>query len=164
MISKPLPDMSPVFLLHMSIIVLMIGSASSKLYGLLSLMKVLHQVPIQKLRAVIAVKPEQREWQRVFNILDLLEDLGFTFAPDCSLFSPAGPNIHGVDRIGKLAQKSLPAMGDGIGLQEPWFLLIPLVGLNRDLFSQESARFSRASPPALIFHSARFEKSIQGGG
>src|SRR5512136_3028100 len=112
MVSKPLPDMGPVFLFHMSVVVLMIGSASAKLHGLLSLVKVPHQMPIQELRAVIAVKPKQRERQGVFDILDLPENLGFAFAPDRSLFGPAGGNIHGIYGIGELAEESLPAMGD----------------------------------------------------
>src|SRR4030042_3770945 len=118
MISKPLPDMGPVFLFHMSVIVLMIGSASGELHGLISLVKVPHQMPIQELRAVIAVKPEQRERQGVFNILDLPEDICFAFAPDRSLFCPARGNIHGVYGVGKLAEERRPTMGDGIGLQE----------------------------------------------
>jgi len=96
MVSKPLPDMGPVFLFHMGVIVLVIGPASGKLYGLISLVKVPHQMPIQELRAVIAVKPKQRERQGVFDILDLPKDLCFAFAPDRSLFCPAGGNIHGV--------------------------------------------------------------------
>src|SRR5512139_409576 len=137
MVSKPLSDMGPVFLFHMSIIVLVIGSASGKLHGLISLIKVFHQMPIQELRAVITVKPKQRERQGVFDIPDPLKDLCFALAPDRSLFCPAGVNIYGIDRIGKLAQQRLPTMGDGIGLQEPWLFLIPLIGFNRDLFSQE---------------------------
>src|SRR5512139_2163316 len=164
MVSKPLSDMGPVFLFHMSIIVLVIGSASGKLHGLISLIKVFHQMPIQELRAVITVKPKQRDMQEFFDILDLLKNLCFAFAPDGSLFGLAGTNIYGVYGIGKLAQESLPAMGDGIGLQESWFFFIPLVGLNRDLFSQEGAGFGCGSSSALIFDSGRFEKSVQGGG
>ena len=126
MVSKPLPDMGPVFLFHMSVVILMIGSASGKLHGLISLVKVLQQMPIQELRAVIAVKPKQRERQGVFDILNLLKDLCFAFTPDRPLFCPAGADIYGVYGIGKLAQESLPAMGDGIGLQEPWPLSHPI--------------------------------------
>ena len=127
--------MGPVLLLDMGIIVLVIGSASGKLHGLVSLVKVPHQMPIQELRAVIAVKPKQRERQRVFDILDLSEDLRFAFAPESSLFCPAGGDIHGVKGIGKLAEETLPAMGDGIGLQESRLCFIPLVDFNGDLFS-----------------------------
>src|SRR5512139_1760493 len=118
MVSKPLSDMGPVFLFHMSVIVLMIGSTSGKLHGLISLVKVPHQMPIQELRAVIAVQPKQRERQGIFDILDLRKDVCFAFSPDGTLFCPAGSNIHGVYGIGKLAEEILPAMGDGVGLQE----------------------------------------------
>src|SRR5271157_3844509 len=112
--------MGPVLLLDMGVIVFMIGPASGKLHGLLSLVKVPHQMPIQELGAVIAIKPKQRERQGVFDILDLPEDLCFAFAPDRSLFCPAGGYINGVYSIGKLAEESLAAMGDGIGFQESW--------------------------------------------
>ena len=104
--------MGPVLLLDMGVIVLMIGPASGELHGLISLVKVPHQMPIQELRAVVAVKSKQRKRQGVFDILDLLEDLCFAFAPDRSLFGPAGGNIYGVYGIGELAQESFPAMGD----------------------------------------------------
>ena len=164
MISKPLPDMGPVFLFYMGVIVLMIGSASGKVHGFVSLVKVFHQMPIQELPAVIAVKSEQRERQGVFDILNLLQDVGFAFAPDGSLFCPSGSNIYGINGIDELAEQSLPAMGDSIGFQESWFCFIPLVGFNRDLFSQEGAGFGGGSAPAPVFESGRFEKSIQGGG
>src|SRR5512146_2479520 len=133
MVSKPLSDMGPVFLFHMSVIVLMVRPASGELHGFVSLVKVFHQVPIQELRAVIAIKPKQRERQKIFDILDLLEDLCFAFPPNRSLFGPAGSNIHGVYGVNKIPKETLPTMGDGIGLQESWFFLIPLIGLNGDL-------------------------------
>ena len=163
MVSKPLPDMGPVLLFYMGVIVLMIGPGSGKLHGFVSLVQVLHQMPIQELRAVIAVKPKQRERQGVFDILDLLKDVRFAFAPDGSLFRPACCNIDGVNGVDKLAEQRLPTMGDGIGLQESWLGLIPLVGLKRDLFFQEGARFRGGPSSSLVFDSGRFQESIQGG-
>ena len=113
-------------------------------------------MPIQELRAVIAVEPKQRERQGVFDILDLSENLCFAFAPDRSLFGPAGGNIHGIYGIGKLAQERLPAMGYGIGLQESRLGLIPLVGFNGDLFSQEGTGFRGGFSPAPVFDPSRF--------
>src|SRR5512143_414870 len=155
--------MGPVFLFHMSVIVLMVRSASSKLHGLVSLLKVLHQMPIQELRAIIAVKSKQSKRQGVFDILNLSQDVCFAFAPDRALFGPARRNIDGVDRIGKLAQEGLPTMGYGISLQEPRLCFIPLVGFDGDLFSQESARFGGGSSPAPVLYPSRFQNSIQGG-
>jgi len=122
--------MGPVFLFHMGVIVLVIGSASGKLNGSVSLVKVSHQMPIEELRAVIAVKPKQRERQGVFDIVNLPKDLCFAFAPESSLFCPAGGDIDGVDGIGKLTKQGLSTVGDGIGLQESWLGFIPLVGFN----------------------------------
>src|SRR4030042_4435734 len=148
MVSKPLSHVGPVLLLNVGVIVLMIGPSSGELHGLISLVKVPHQMPIQELRPVIAIKPKQRERQGVFDILDLLEDLGFAFAPDRSLFCPAGNNIHGIYGVDEITQESLPTMGDGIGLQESWLCFIPLVGLNGDLFFQEGTGFGGGSSPA----------------
>ena len=148
--------MGPVFLLDMGVIVLVIGPASGELNGLVSLVKVSHQMPIQKLRAVIAVEAKQREREGIFDILDLPQDICFPFTPDRPLLCPAGGNIDGVYGIGKLAEETLPAMGNGIGLQESRFCLIPLVGFNGDLFSQEGARFRGGSSPASVFYPGRF--------
>ncbi len=156
MVSKPLPDMGPVFLFYMSVIVFMIGSASGKLHRLISLVKVPHQMPIQELRAVIGVKPKQRERQGGFDVLELPQDLCFAFAPDRSLFCPAGGNIDGVEGVNKITQEALPAMGDGIGLQESRLGFISLVGFNGDLFSQEGAGFGGGSSPASVFDPGRF--------
>src|SRR5512139_33748 len=102
MVSEPLSHMGPVLLFDMGVIVLMIGSASGKVHGFVSLVKVPHQMPIQELRAVIAVKPKQREREGVFDILDLRKDFCFPFTPDRSLFCPAGSNIDGVYGVNKL--------------------------------------------------------------
>jgi len=100
--------MGPVLLLDMGVIVFMIGSASGKLHGLVSLVKVPHQMPIQEFRAVIGVKPKQRERQGGFDVLELPKDLCFPFAPDRSLFCPAGGNIHGVQGVDKITEETLP--------------------------------------------------------
>lgn len=152
-VSKPLPDMGPVLLFHMGVIVLVVWSASSKLHGSVSLVEVSDKMPIEELRAVVAVKAKQGERQGVFDILDLLKDFLFPFSPDCSLFSPTGGNIDGVDGIGELAQEAFSAVGDGIGLEESWFCLIPLVGLNGDLFFEEGAGFGGGSSSTSVFYS-----------
>lgn len=70
-VSKPFPDMGPVFLFYMGVIILMIGSASGKLDGVIPLSEVSHQGPVKEFGAVIAVKAEQGEGEGVFDILDL---------------------------------------------------------------------------------------------
>src|SRR4030042_7174161 len=93
-------------------------------------------MPMETLGAIISVKPKQRERQRVFDVLDSSKDFFFPFAPDRSLLCPTGGDVDGVDGIGKLTEQGLPAVGDGIGLQESWFGFIPLVGFNGDLLPQ----------------------------
>lgn len=57
-ITKPLPDMGPVFLLYMGVVVLVVGPASCKLHGVLSVSEVSPKMMIQELRAVVTVKPQ----------------------------------------------------------------------------------------------------------
>jgi hypothetical protein len=64
-----------------------------------------------------------------------LEDIGFSFTPDSSLFGPAGGDIDEVDGIGEHAGEGIAAVGDGIGFQEARAGFIPLVSLDRDLFA-----------------------------
>ncbi len=165
MVSEPLSHMGPVLLFHVGVIVFsvrdgsdfvgMVGSASGELDGFLSLVKVSHQVPIEKFRAVIAVKAKQGERQGVFDILDLSKDFFFSLTPDGSLFGPAGGDIDRIDGIGKLVEQAFSAVGDGIGFQKPWLGFIPLVGFNRDLFSQQGAGFCGTSSPASVFDPGR---------
>ena len=51
----------------------------------------------------------------VLDTLDGRDHILFTFAPDGSLFSPAGGQINAVDGIGELTGNRGAAVGDGIG-------------------------------------------------
>ena len=155
-VSKPLPDRGPVFLFYMGVIILMIGSASDKLDGVIPLSEVFHQVPVEEFGAVIAVKAEQGEGEGVFDLLDLSEDFGFAFTPDGSLFGPSSGDIDRIYGIDKLSEEAFSAVGDGIGFQESGSGLIPLVGLDGDLFSQEGAGFGGRSSSTSVFHTGRF--------
>ena len=48
-IAEPLPDMGPVFLFDMGVVILVVGPAPGKLYGLFSPGKVPHKMIIEKL-------------------------------------------------------------------------------------------------------------------
>ena len=118
---------------------------------------------IEELAAIVAIKAEQGEGQRVFDVFDLLEDVGFSFAPDCSLFGPAGGNIDTVNAVDEHPGQGLAAMGDGIGFEKTRAGFIPLVGLDRDLFSNQRSRFGRASSSSGIRYPSREKESVDGG-
>jgi len=97
-------------------------------------------------------------------VFDLFEDVGFAFSPDGSLFRPGGGNVHAVDGIGEHTREGLAAMGDGVGFEETGARLIPLVGFDRDMFSDQGSRFGGSSPSFFIFDPSRKEEAVDGGG
>ena len=71
MIAEPLSDVGPVFLLHVSVIVFVIGTASGELDRLFSLSKMSEEVVIEEFRSVVTIEAKQGERQGGFDILDL---------------------------------------------------------------------------------------------
>jgi len=61
LVTEPLTDVGPVFLFHMSVVIFVIGSATSKLDEVFSLSKMFEEVMIQELRSIIRVEAEQGE-------------------------------------------------------------------------------------------------------
>ena len=126
--------MGPVFLFYVGVIVFVIGTASGELDGVISVGEVPQEMVVEELGAVIAIEAEQGEGERLFDIFELFQDAGFTFAPHGSLFSPPGSDIPAVDGIGEHTGYGFAAMGDGIGFEESGARFVPLVGFNGDLF------------------------------
>ena len=85
----------------MCVIILVIGPASGELHRLFSVGKVFQKMIVEELRAVVAIKPSQEKRQGCLDIFDLLYYNCFSFAPDSSLFCPAGGDIHTVEGKGK---------------------------------------------------------------
>jgi hypothetical protein len=92
-------------------------------------------VIIEELPSVVTVKAEQGEGQGLFDLFDLIEGIGFPFAPDGALFGPAGGNIDTVEGIGEHAREGVSAVGDGVGFEKAGSGFVPLMGFDRDLFS-----------------------------
>ena len=90
---------------------------------------------IEKLSAIVAVEAKQGEGQSLFDLFDLFEGIRFSFAPDSSLFGPAGGNIDAINGIGEHSVEGLSAMGDGVGFEKAWSGFVPLIGIDRDLSS-----------------------------
>jgi hypothetical protein len=55
-------------------------------------------------------------------------------------------------------------MGDGVGFEETGARFIPLVGFDRDMFSDQGSRFGGGSASFFIFDSSREKKAIDRGG
>jgi hypothetical protein len=153
----------PVFLFDVGIIVFVVSSASGELEGLFSLGKVSKEVVIEKLGSVVTIEAEQGEGQGSFDIFDLFQDVGFSFTPDGTLFGPSGGDVDAVKRIGERAREGFSAMGDGIGFEEAGAGLVPLVGLDGDVFSEERSGFRGGSASFLILDTDGAQESIEGG-
>ena len=119
----------------MGIIVFMVGAASSELNGFMPFGKVSEEVIIEKLASIVTIEAEQGERQSLFDLFNLFEGIGFSFAPDGSLFSPTGCNIDAVDGVGEHTGEEITAMGDGVGFKEAGSGFVPLVGFDGDLLS-----------------------------
>ncbi len=61
MVAEPLTDVGPVFLFDVSVVIFVVGSGASKLYGALPLCEVLQEVIIEELSAIVAIEAEQGE-------------------------------------------------------------------------------------------------------
>jgi hypothetical protein len=85
----------------MSVVIFVVGPRASELDGALSLCKMPQEVIIEELAAIVAIKAEQGEGQRFFDLFDLFKDIGFPFSPDGSLFRPAGGNVNAVNAVGE---------------------------------------------------------------
>jgi hypothetical protein len=78
------------------------------------------------------------------------------------LFGPAGSDIDAVDGIGEHAVEGFSAMGDGIGFEEAGVGLVPLVGLDRDVFSKKGSWLGGGTASFLILDTDGTEESIEG--
>jgi hypothetical protein len=154
--------MGPVFLFDMGVIVFVVSTASGELDGLFSLGKVSQEVVVEELGAVVGIETKQGEWQGLFDIFDLFQDVTFSFTPDGPLFGPTGGDINTVKGISEHAGEGLSAMGDGIGFEEAGTGLVPLVGLDGDVISEESPWFSGGTASFLILDTYGTQESIDG--
>jgi len=162
-IAQPLSHVSPVFLLHMGVIIPAVSPASGKVDWLLSLGEMSQEVVIEEFGAVIAIEAEQGKGQGLFDGFDLLQHPGLPLAPDGALFGPAGGEVDEVQGIGEQAGQGFPAMGHTVRLQESRAGLLPLVGLNGDVSFQQGSGLGGGPAPFLILDPHRIQKPIDRG-
>jgi len=133
--------MGPVFLFYMGVIVFVVGSASGELDGLFSFGKVSLEVIVEELSTIVAIETEDWKGESFFDVLNLFQDTCFTLSPDSSLFGPTGSDIDEIDGIDIHSRGGITAMGNSISFEEARAKLVPLIGLDRYLLSQEGALF-----------------------
>ncbi len=162
-IAEPLTDVGPVFLFDVSIVLFVVGAAAGELDGFFSLGEVAIEVVVEEFGTVVAIEAEEGERERGFDVLDLLEDTGFSFAPDSSLFGPAGGDIEGVDGVGEHAGEGIAAVGDSVSFKEAGAGFIPLVGFDGDVVSEESSGFGGGAAAFFVVDAGRAEDAVDGG-
>ncbi len=162
-IAEPLTDMGPVFLFHMGVVILVIGSASGELDGAFSLGEMTQQMVVEELRSVIAIESEQGERQRLLDMVDLFNDAGFSLSPDRSLFTPAGGDIDTINGVGEHPAEGLATVGDAVGFEKTGARFVPLVGVDGDMFSQQGSWFGGGSASFAVLNPHRKEQPIYGG-
>ncbi len=155
--------MGPVFLFDVGVVVFVVGAGAGELDGMFSLGEVAEEVVVKEFGAVVAVEAEEGEGQRLFDVFDLLEDVGFAFSPDGSLFGPAGGEVDEVEGIGKGAGEGVAAVGDGVGFEEAGAGFVPLVGLDGDLVAEEGAGFGGGAAVFFEVEAGGREDAVDGG-
>jgi hypothetical protein len=155
--------MGPVFLFDVGVIVFVVGTASGEADGLFSLDKVSQEVVIEEFGAIVRIEAKQGEGQGSFDIFDLFQDVTFSLTPEGPLFGPSGGDIDAVQGIGEGTREGLPAMGDGIGFEEAGVRLVPLVGLDGDMLSEQGAGFRGGTASFLVMDTDGTQESIDGG-
>ena len=163
-IANPLTHMGPVFLFDMGVVIFAVRAAAGEVDGLGAVEEMTHEVVVEELRSVVAVKAEELEGERLFDVTELFEDIGFAAAPDGALFAPSGGDVDTVDGIGELTSHGLPAVGDGVGFQEPGPGLVPLVSGHGDLVTEQGAWFGGAAPTVAVVNANGFEQPVDGSG
>lgn len=124
---------------NMGVIVFVVWPASGKLDRVNFIAKVFNEVVIYKFAPIITIKTAQREGKPGFNVFYFFKNTGFPFAPDSSLFSPAGSDVNQIDGVNEHTGDSISAVGYGISFKESRPSLIPLVSLYGDTLTQQGS-------------------------
>jgi len=162
-IAQPLPDMGPVLLLDMRVVILLIWLGSSELNRMFPILEVSDQMPLEEFAAVVAIEAKDGEWQGGFDRDDLLQYRAFSFSPDSPLFSPSCGDVGDIEAEDELSGHGLAAMSDRIGLKESRPCLIPLVGLNGDSVFKELAGLCGGEAFALNTQPLPGKQPVDGG-
>ena len=135
-VSEQLPDIAPVFLFDMGIVVFLVGSGSGELDSWLMVGEVPQQVMVEELGAVVTIESFEFKGEVGLDIFDLCYDSGGAVVPCCSTFGPAGVDIGESQTPDEVTGQRVTAMGDRVGLDEAGLRDIPVVSADGDLIAQ----------------------------
>ena len=96
------------------------------------------------------------------DVFDLFQNPGFSFSPDCALFSPSGGDIDEIYGIDVYSGGGLATMSDRIGFEKTRSGFLPLIGSDGYLFFQEVSRFSCCPSPFIVLDTGRCEEPVYG--
>ena len=86
------------------------------------------------------------------------------FAVSGALLAPVGGNVDRIGGDGVMAFCGSAAVSYGIGFQEAWARLIPLIGFNRDVVFEKESWFSRTFAFTPVKMADGFKDLIDGRG
>ena len=158
--AQELTHMGPVFLFDMSIVVFLVGSATSELD--VFLMAISPEVMVNEFRAVVGVYGLEGEGQSLTDLPEGQEDAGFAFAHDGSGFHPTGEDVRKVKRPQELSGSALAAMGDQVYLDRARAVHAPGLGLDGDLVPEEGSRLGAPVEAAFEGPFVGFQGPIEG--
>ena len=78
------------------------------------------------------------------------------------MLGPSGSDIDCVDGVDEHSGQGYTAMGNGIGFDEAGAGLVPLVGLDGDLVSEQCSWVGRASSSFLILDANGIQEPVYG--
>lgn len=162
-ILQELPDMGPVFLFDMGVVVAPVGSGTGKFDGIRVVQKIMSEVVIEELGAVIDMKAQDGKREFGLHIFDLLQNPLCTFVPDGPILRPTGTNVRESDTPDEIAGQRIAAMCDRIGLQKAWLRGVPLMS-DRNLGFKQRSWFGATEAFLSVFRANRLQNAINGRG
>lgn len=162
-IAEILADIGPVFLLDVGIVVAVVGSTACVLDRPATFGEVVEQMIVEELPTVVGVEAEDGERKIVFQGVQSVEDACLPAPPDSSKGRPSGGDIDEVDRVDKASSSGGAAVSDGIGFQKAGTSLVPLRGLDGDVFAEQGAGLGCCQPKLVMAFAEAGEDAIDGG-
>ena len=134
-IPHELPDVRPVFLLDVGVVVLLVRAAAGELN--LERLAVAVEMIVDELGAIVGVNAAQPEGQGLPDLLQGRLDAAFPAAEHGPRFDPRRVDIGHVQRMGELAVGPMAGMGHQVQLREARDRHIPVIGLQRDVVLEQ---------------------------
>ncbi len=158
--AQQLPDVGPIFLLDVGIVVLLVGAPARKL-DVMEL-AVAKEMVVDELGAVVGVEPAQWERHDRHDRGERVADAGLAFAHDRARFDPAGVDVGEVERIGEFAIGRVAGVGNQIDLGKAGDGDRPVIRLDRDVMLEKGPGLGAAIQPTLELTFLRGEMAVNG--